>query len=120
MSALTKAAFRARHQPALFCDKQKSAAALLPSTTVSATNDVMSLSMPEASKPIRMMPSNDLPVMAELSGGIRLRPGWGHSLCPGNGPEGRACVGGGDTIVRSRNPSADHTRKNNGSHASFA
>lgn len=41
--------------------------------------------------------------------------GVDHSLCPGNGPERRACVSGGGTLVRSRNPSAGHTRKNNGS-----
>jgi hypothetical protein len=44
----------------------------------------------------------------------------GHSLYPGNGLGGRACVNGGGTLVRSRNPSAGHTRKNNGSHASFS
>src|SRR5262245_46387632 len=30
-------------------------------------------------------------------------PMGGHTLCPGNGPEGRACVSGGGTPVRSRN-----------------
>jgi hypothetical protein len=58
--------------------------------------------------------------MAAPCGGTRLRAMGGHTLCPGNGPEGRACVSGGGTPVRSRNLSVRHTRKNNGSHGFFA
>jgi hypothetical protein len=93
----------------------------VPSTTASAADDVISLSTPQATEALSaMMPSNDYSVMAELCGGTRLRTVGGYSLCPGNGPGGRACVSGGGTLVRSRNPSARHTRKNNGSHGSFA
>ena len=59
--------------------------------------------------------------MAEPCGDIDLRTVRARILFLGrSGPGGRACVNGDGTIVRSRNPSAGHIRRNNGSHEYFA
>jgi hypothetical protein len=113
MSALGQADLSNVHRDVRLVPRAEIGRPAVPSTTPRSADHVIPLLMLTAIK--------GLAAITEQCSAMRLRTVCGHSLCPGrNGPGGKACVSGGDTIARNQNPSASHTRKNNGSHGFFA